>query len=400
MSSNQKNPPQPNDRLQALKRMEAQKFSRYYLLLVLLVIMVVFFNMIKIFLVPIMLAAVFTALFYPLYKRLLRILRNNKNISSLICCAILLLGLLVPAYIVADLVSREAIDLYHSAESQIREIVKKGDEGLLGKIKNSKWFQQAKLDQIDLQSSLQEIAKKAGTMLATVINKTSKGTFQLLTNLFITLFTMYYFFRDGDRLLQRIKYLSPLEDIYEEALIYRFSSVSRATIKGTILIGLIQGGLGGIIFWVFSVGSPILWGVVMVILSIIPMIGAWLIMYPAALIQIIIGNVWQGIAILLITTVIIGNIDNLLRPRLVGRSAGMHDLMVFFSSLGGIYMFGVMGFLLGPVIAVLFLTILDIYSIEFKSQLDLAQDLAQEDQEEELSEPSEGQPKKSIMDSD
>jgi predicted PurR-regulated permease PerM len=116
-----------------------------------------------------------------------------------------------------------------------------------------------------------------------------------------------------------------------------------------------------------------LWGVVMAILSIIPMVGAWLVMYPAATIMIITGHVGEGIAIFLIAAIIIGNIDNVLTPRLVGREAGMHDLLIFFSTIGGISLFGVMGFILGPVIAALFLTILDIYGVEFKSQLDFAQ---------------------------
>jgi predicted PurR-regulated permease PerM len=184
---------------------------------------------------------------------------------------------------------------------------------------------------------------------------------------------MFYFFRDGDRLIERLKYLSPLAEEYEDALIKRFISVSKATIKGTLLIGLLKGSLGALTFWIFGVGSPILWGMVMTILSVIPMVGAWLVMYPAAIIMIIIGQVWQGITLFLIAALIIGNIDNVLTPRLVGREAGMHDLLIFFSTIGGISMFGVMGFIVGPVIAALFLTILDIYSIEFKSQLDIAQ---------------------------
>ncbi|MEE9171080.1 MAG: AI-2E family transporter, partial [bacterium] len=113
---------------------------------------------------------------------------------------------------------------------------------------------------------------------------------------------------------------------------------------------------------------------VMVILSIIPLIGGWLVLYPAAIIQLILGNTWQGIAIMIVAAVVVSNVDTLLRPRLVGRDAGMHDLLIFFSTIGGISLFGIMGFIIGPVIAVFFLTILDIYSIEFESTLDIAQD--------------------------
>ncbi len=362
------------ENINPFEKQRAEKFSRVYLLLLLLLISVLFFNVIKIFLVTILLAAVFTALFYPLYEKFLKIFGNRRGTSAILCCLVLLLGLMVPVYIIADLVSGEAIDLYKTAEPKVSEIINKGDEGFLGKIKNYPIVKQFNLDTIDWQSSLQDIAKNMANIIGNVINKTSKGTFQVLTDLFITLFIMFYFFRDGDKLVNRIKYLSPLDDRHEEVLMQRFVSVSRATVKGTLVIGLVQGTLGGLTLWIFGVSSPILWGLVMVILSIIPLVGGWLVLYPAAIIQLILGNTWQGIAIIVVTSVVISNVDTLLRPRLVGRDAGMHDLLIFFSTIGGISLFGIMGFIIGPVIAVFFLTILDIYTIEFESTLDIAQD--------------------------
>ena len=373
MASKKKQNHKGTEGLERLYKLRAKRFSRNFLLVVLVIIIAVFFSMVQIFLLPVMLAAVFTALFYPLYKRLQKLFKKNRGLSSFFCCLILLIGLLVPIYFIADLVSREAIEFYQTAEHKIREIIEKGDEGILGTIKNLTIVQRFNLNDFDWQSSLQEIVTNSASLLATFINKTSKGTFQLFTNLFITLFTMYYFFRDGDALIERLKYLSPLEDVYEEALILRFISVSRATIKGTLLIALTQGVLGGITLWAFGFSSPILWGVVMILLSIIPMVGAWLILYPAAIVLIITGSLLQGIAMILIASLVISNIDNLLRPRLVGRDTGMHDLMTFFSTLGGIGLFGVTGFIIGPVIAVLLLTILDIYSEEFKIHLDISQ---------------------------
>ncbi|HEX9972036.1 MAG TPA: AI-2E family transporter [bacterium] len=358
-----------------LYKIKAEKFSRYFLLVVLVGITVIFFNMIKIFFVPVMLAAVFVGLFFPFYKWMLKILHNRKGLSSFICCLVLLLALLIPAYIIANLVSREAITFYHSAEQNVQEIIDQGDGGVLGRIKDHKLLKQFGLDKKNWESTFQEIAKTTAGLLGTVINKASKGTFQFVANIFLTFFAMFYFFRDGDRLIPKLKYLSPLSERYEEKLIAKFLSVSRATIKGTLLIGLIKGFLGGLTFWIFGVSSPLLWGVVMVLLSIIPMVGAWLVMYPAAIVLMITGQMWQGILLFLIAGVIIGNIDNVLIPRLVGREAGMHDLFVFFSTLGGISIFGVMGFIIGPVIAALFLAILDVYSIEFKQQLDIAQGL-------------------------
>lgn len=349
-------------------RARVQKLSRYFLIVALILSMIMFFNLVKIFVVPVLMATVFATLFYPFYEWVLRKTGRRKNISAFLCCLILLLGLMGPLFMIADLVTQEAIDLYNTTFPQIVELIQ-GDQGLVGKIKNSTLLKGLNMSEIDWETTLQGIAKQIGNFIAT----TSRGTFHVVTNIFIMLFTMFYFFRDGDRLVRRIKYLSPMDDTYEEALIYRFISVSRATIKGTMLIGLIQGTLGGITLWIFGIGSPILWGVVMVLLSIIPLVGCWLVLYPAAFYLMMTGEFWQGIAIILITAFIITNIDNVLRPRLVGKDAGMHDLMIFFSTLGGLSMFGVMGFIVGPVIAVFFLTILDIYSIEFKTTLDLAQ---------------------------
>jgi predicted PurR-regulated permease PerM len=373
MSTDQPQPSLLDDRLETLKRLKAEKFSRYFLLVVLIGIGIVFFNMIKIFLIPMILAAVFVVLFYPLYGWFLKVSRNRKSLSSLVCCLVLLLGLLMPVFVIANLVSGEAINFYQNAEQKVEELIQQGNESLLKNIKEHKLIKKLHLDKIDWQASIQESIKAAATLLATVINKASKGTFQLLVNLFLTFFAMYYLFRDGDKLIQRLKYLSPLADKYKEELFIRFISVSRATIKGTVVVGLIKGFIGGFTFWIFGISSPILWGVVMAILSIVPMLGAWLVMYPAALIMMLMGHIWQGVALFLISAVIISSVDNILQPRLVGRSSGLHDLLIFFSTLGGISMFGVMGFIVGPIIAALFVSILDVYSIEFKSQLDLAQ---------------------------
>lgn len=365
-----------DERKLAFRKLKAEKFSRYFLLIVLVATMVVFYNVVSIFIVPVLLAAVFSALFFPFYERLLGIFKGRPGISSLACCAILLLGLLIPVYVLAAMVAQEAIAFFQTAQSEIQKVIAQGEAGFWGKFLDSPLARALNLAEIDWHSYLQESAKTLGSWLAKFINETSQGTIALITNLFVMLFTMYYFFKDGERIVQRIKYLSPLDDVYEEALILRFVSVARATVKGTLLIGLMQGFLGGLTLWAFGISSPILWGVIMVVLSILPSVGAWLVMVPIAVIQIATGSVWQGLAIAFMGMVIIGNIDNLMRPRLVGKDAGMHDLMIFFSTLGGISVFGVMGFIVGPVIAVLFLTILDIYSVEFKSHLELSRESA------------------------
>lgn len=350
--------------------MNDKNLSRYFFIAVLIGTTIVFFRMVQAFLIPILLAAVFATLFYPLYEAFLRVFRRRKNLASFFTCFVLLLGLIAPLYLVADMVAREAINLYQSAGERIPDLLRRGEAGPLAKLKALPFLRNLRLDQIDWDSTLKDAVSSAGSFMATVINKTSRGTIQIVVTLFTTLFTMFYFFRDGKDLLRRLRHLIPLDRQYKNAIATRFASVSRATVKGTMAIALIQGTLSGLTLWIFGVGSPFLWGVVATLLSIIPLIGAWLVLYPAAFIQIATGNLWQGIGILVVTVLVIVNVDNLLRPRLVGQETGMHDLMVFFSTLGGIGMFGPTGFIIGPMVAALFLSMLDIYSAEFKEDLD------------------------------
>lgn len=355
--------------------MNQKTLSRYFFTAILIGAAFAFFYMVRMFLLPVLLAAVFTTLFYPMFEWFARVFRGRRTIAAFVCCVLLLLAVILPILGVAHLVTLEAIDVYHSAETKFSEIAAKGQEGILGQLRTYRWFRQWGLDKINWRASLEDAARTAGSFVAVVISKTSSGTLQLLILLFTTLFTMFYFFRDGKKLLRRIRYLIPLDREYKNAIAARFSSVARATVKGTLLIALVQGTLSGLTLWLFGVSSPFLWGVVATLMSIIPLVGAWLVLYPAAFIQMATGNMGQGIGILLVTVVVIVNVDNLMRPRLVGQETGMHDLVVFFSTLGGIAMFGAMGFIVGPMLAALFLTLLDIYSAEFKDDLDGTQTL-------------------------
>jgi predicted PurR-regulated permease PerM len=342
----------------------SEKIARSSILVIALVAAAVFFYMIKAFLVPVILAAVFAGLFFPFYSWLLKRMRGRKSLSSFVCCAVLSLGLLLPAYGVANLVTREAVRLYQNAEST-------GflQGNILAKVQEHPLVRKLHLNQIPVETTLEHLARKGAELLANAINVASRETFELVSTLLITFFTMFYFFRDGSLVLARLKYYSPLPEEYEEELIHRFLSVSRATIKGTLLVSIIKGTLGGLTFWAFGFQAPVLWAVVMFFLSVLPIVGPWLVMYPAALVLLLQGQIWQGITLFVIATFVISLVDNLLEPIVIGRDSGIHELLVFFSMLGGIGLFGVMGFVIGPVIAALFLALLEIYGKEFSKQL-------------------------------
>jgi predicted PurR-regulated permease PerM len=344
--------------------------TRSFFIAILLGSTVLFFRMVQPFFVPILLAAVFATLFYPLYELFLRLCGGRRSAAALICCLVLFLGLILPLYGVAYLVAREAVGFYHTAQTWISALLQSDQADPLAWLRSLPLVRQLQLDRLNWRAGLQEIATQAGPLAASVLNATSRGTLQVLLILFTTLFTLFYFFRDGKDLLRRLRFLIPLDREHKVAIASRFTAVARATVRGTLLIAVIQGSLSGLTLWIFGVGSPFLWGVVVTLLAIIPMAGSWPVLLPAAFIQIATGHVWQGVGILAVSLVVIFNVDNLLRPRLVGQETGMHDLMVFFSTLGGIGLFGITGFIIGPMVAALFLSLLDIYSAEFADDLD------------------------------
>ena len=349
-------------------RVRAERFARYFLLFLLIATAVAFFNMVRIFLVPVILAAVFAGMFYPVFNWFVAVSRGRRALSAFICCLLLSMGLLAPAYGIANLVAIEAAHLYQTAEARVNRTF---EADTLEQVQQHPFMRWIRLHNLPLQTWMEQIARNAAELLVRIVNRVSRETFELISTVLIAFFTMFYFFRDGPKIVERLKYFSPLAEHYEDELIRRFLSVSRATIKGTLLVALLKGTLGGLTFWLFGIEAAALWGVVMGFLSVLPVVGPWLVMYPAGLLLMLTGDVWGGIAVLLIATFVVSTIDNVLEPILVGRDAGMHELLVFFSMIGGIATFGVMGFIVGPLIAALFRTLLDIYGTEFRRQLEL-----------------------------
>jgi len=348
----------------------SRQVSRYAVIGLLIVLGVSLYPVIRSFVVPMILAAAFSTLFYPLYSKMLKIFRHNRLLGALATCLILVLCLVTPLYIVMHLVVVESLHFYKEVGPAVKNLVSAGsDSPLFLTISRYLPTDLFTVMNVNLTGVLNDTVKTIASFASMAINKTSAGVFGLLTNVVVMFFTMFYFFIDGEAFVRRLKYLSPIRDDYEDLLFSRFLLISRATVMGTIVIGCIQGVIGALTLLVFGVTSWMLWGFVMIFLSIIPMVGAWLILIPAGVYQIVTGHVWQGIGIILICVVVVSNIDNLLRPRMVGKGAKLHDLVIFFASLGGIAAFGVLGFIVGPVIAALFVSALDIYSIEFREQL-------------------------------
>jgi len=344
---------------------EQLKFSQWFLVMTLLGLLILFILMIKSFIVPIILAGVFASLFFPLHERITRWLGGRAGLGAFLSCLLLLLLLLVPVFLLINVVAQQAVSLYDGVQPQLQQLFNATSEDW-AVVRSHPLVHKLHLDSVDWEKTIQDGIKTIAASAGKIINITSKGTFLGVTYLLMTLFTMFYFFRDGVKITRTLLSYLPLNEEHKKSLIVRFNSISRATVKGTIILGIIQGVLGGITLWVFGFSTALLWGMMMVFLSILPFLGSWMVLLPAAIFEMAMGRIGNGAGIALISIVFISNIDNVLRPRLVGRDAGMHDLMIFFSTLGGISFFGIMGFIVGPVVAALMITLLDIYGIEFK----------------------------------
>jgi predicted PurR-regulated permease PerM len=204
--------------------------------------------------------------------------------------------------------------------------------------------------------------QEASQFLATQILSISQSAVQLFINLGVMIYLLFFLLRDGEALFARIKKAVPLRADLQVALFDKFAAVVRATVKGDILVAMLQGALGGFIFWIVGIHAPVLWAVLMAFLSLLPAVGAAIVWLPVAIYLLAIGAVWQGLLLIAFGTFVIGLVDNVVRPILVGKDTKMPDYVVLISTISGLQIFGLNGFVLGPVIAAVFLTVWEIYS--------------------------------------
>jgi predicted PurR-regulated permease PerM len=348
--------------------MNREAINKWVLLLLVFFISALFLSMIRQFLMAIFLAGIFSALSSPLYLRLAKWFRGRKNLASIATIILIIFIILIPLAGLLGIITAQAIKVGEAVKPWVEQQLSQPD-AISSALKSLPFF-----DQIEPYRNT--ILKKAGQMIGSIsgflINRLSSvtlGTVNFLFMLFVMLYTMFFFLIDGDKLIEKILYYLPLEDHDERRMLDRFTSVTRATLKGTAMIGILQGAIGGLAFAVVGIPSAVFWGAIMTVLSIIPGIGSALVWGPAAIILAATGQLTKAIGLALFCALFIGSLDNLLRPILVGKDTQMHELMIFFGTLGGIIMFGVVGIIIGPIIAALFVTVWDIYGVAFKDVL-------------------------------
>lgn len=335
--------------------------SQYFFLLALVAISTLMFFIFKPFFSAILAAAILAVIFQKPYNFFLRITGGKKALSSISTTILIVLIVIVPLLVLLGFIAAEVNDAV-GALTHVSEQV--GRINVLSFVENMQFFQQMNFGEILDKSALVDTSK---TVLL-IVSKTYQGISSSGFWLFMLLLSLFYFFIDGKEIVKKMIHLSPLNDVHEKMLIGKFVSISRATLKGTIVIGIIQGLIGGLVFICTGVSAPFLLAFLMIILSMIPLVGAFIIWFPVGVIMLALGHIWQGVVILAVGMLIISTIDNVLRPKLVGRDTQMHPLLIFFSTVGGIILFGISGFVLGPVITAFFLTLWEIYATTNKNQ--------------------------------
>lgn len=342
--------------------------NKSVLLIMVFIISAVFLVMINKFLMPLFMAGLFSAMAGPIHKWLSKKMGNREHLASAIMIAGVILLVLIPLSLLIGIVVGQAVKVGQSVTPWVQRFI--DEPTTLG-------LYLAKIPYYDqITPYREEIIQKMGTIVGTLsaflidsLQSATVTTMNAIFGIIIMLYVMFYFLTMGDVLLEKILYFLPLNDDDEQRLLARFISVTRATIKGTLIIGLMQGTICGFAFAMAGIDGPVFWGSVMAVTSVVPAFGTAIVWIPALILLALLGN-WTGVVILaVICGGISGNLDNLVRPKLVGKDTEMHDLFVLFGTLGGLAMFGILGIIIGPIIAALFITIWEIYGDTFKDYL-------------------------------
>jgi len=303
-------------------------------------------------------AVILGILFAPVQRKLQLKFGWPRNVTSLCTLSLCLVMAILPVIIVSILLVQEGATVYKNIESGELDIA-----AYLAQFKHSlpPYFQHL-LDRFgmgELDSLREKIVKSAmqgSQVLATQAFSFGQGTFEFVVSFFIMLYLLFFFLRDGPELARKMRTAVPLEENHKRRLQLKFNRVVRATVKGNVVVAVTQGALGGAIFWFLDIPSALLWAVLMAFLSLLPAVGAGIVWAPVAIYFLLSGMIWQGVVLGLFGVFVIGLVDNVLRPILVGKDTKMPDYLILVSTLGGLAVFGLNGFVIGPLIAALFLS--------------------------------------------
>ncbi len=332
---------------------------KYFSFLFLLFIIVITYILLRPFFITIISSVVLTYLFFPLYRKIKKHIKS-KNVSSFITCLLIFLLFLIPLGLVINLLTREAISSYVTITNFLTNNQFNIDE-----------INVMLLDRFGFEINLR-------TMFLNIFNFFIQSSRSFIVSIpkrildvFILFFLMYYLFKDGKNLKEKVKKYLPLKDTYKEKLAKEIGDMTHAVVFGIIVTSFIQSAIGALGLFIFGIGNPLLWGIVMFILCILPLVGPTLVWVPASMYLFISGIIsssplliGKGIGLFLYGLIIISSIDNILRPKLIGKKTNVSPAIIMLGIFGGLYLFGLVGLVIGPIILSIFISTLKIYGEE------------------------------------
>jgi len=339
-------------------------YERVFLLLLALVT-VAFFGILAPFAGAVFWGTIIAILFTPLYRWFLaKSGGKRQNLSAAATLLVVVFIVILPLMLVAGGLVQEGSALYQrlrSGDINIGLFLQNAFDAL-PPTAHELLARYGMGDLDSLQQRLSEGALQASQLVASQAVNLTQNTFQFVIAFGIMLYLVFFLLRDGGVLSRRIRNAIPLSEMHKTHLLMKFMAVVRATVKGNVVVALTQGLLGGVILWALDVQGVLLWTVLMAFLSLLPAVGAGLVWGPVAAYFLLTGHLWQGLVLIAWGVVVIGLVDNILRPILVGKDTRMPDWVVLISTVGGMALFGISGFVIGPLIAALFISAWDLFS--------------------------------------
>lgn len=347
---------------------DVQIFQRSALLLFLVVITLAFLWVTRLFLMPVLLAAIVAGLTYPLYLKVYLLFRKRAAPAAVITLLIIAVLTIIPMGILGSIA-------YHQASSFLKVLDLQGLEAdCITYLDTLKERFPLVLNNLDSHTTVKQAGDYFRTGMQHFLKYATSLSLSLLEKVlasFVMLFAMFYFYIEGPRLLSQLIKWSPLKDEYDQILIANFISVTKGTLKASVVIGLINGTLAGLVFWAVGMGTPVFLASLIFIGTFIPVIGGGPVWIPTTIYLLLHGKIGGGIAVLLVCGGLLHAIHSLLLPVLIGQDVKMHNILVLMSTLGGIFVFGFIGVIIGPILGALFVSIWKIYGQVFEREISL-----------------------------
>lgn len=307
--------------------------------------------------------AILAIIFSPMQRRFLVITRGRPNLAALSSLLLIILIVILPMIFISGALVQEGAAVYKrisSGEFNLGEYFEQIINALPPSV-HDLMMRFGVGDIFSLREKLSAGALQGSKFLATQAVSVGQNTAQFLIGMGVMLYVLFFLLRDGANLARQSRNLIPLSEDHKQSLFRKFATVIRATVKGNIVVAITQGTLGGLMFWFLGIQGALLWGVMMAFLSLLPAVGAALIWMPVAVYFLVTGAIWQGVVLTLFGVLVIGLVDNVLRPLLVGKDTKIPDYVILISTLGGLSVFGINGFVIGPLIAALFIACWDLF---------------------------------------